>query len=172
MTPISLPGGSVVNNLPANAGDVGSILGWEDSMEEEMATPSSILVWEIPWMHKQIWDCFYNFKENCHKDRISSVSLILGLSLFFRSWSWMNFHKKEVSKGVFDFNRVLKIQLNMELLPRYSRDGAGLWECTEESYTFSLLKKCVGQCWEAFLVCWVLLQMDKHGAVRRLRGWD
>ena len=49
MTLISLPGGSVVNNLPTNAGDVGSILGWEDSMEEEMATPSSILVWEIPW---------------------------------------------------------------------------------------------------------------------------
>jgi len=54
MTLISLPGGSVVNNLPTNAGDVGSILGWEDSMEEEMATPSSILVWEIPWMHKEI----------------------------------------------------------------------------------------------------------------------
>ena len=81
MTLISLPGGSVVNNLPANSGDVGSILGWEDSMEEEMATPSSILVWEIPWMYKQIWD-FYNFKENCHKDRISSVSITLGLSIF------------------------------------------------------------------------------------------
>ena len=24
-------------------------LGWEDSLEEEMATHSSILVWEIPW---------------------------------------------------------------------------------------------------------------------------
>ena len=23
-------------------------LGWEDSLEEEMETPSSILVWEIP----------------------------------------------------------------------------------------------------------------------------
>ena len=24
-------------------------LGWEDSLEEEMATHSSILAWEIPW---------------------------------------------------------------------------------------------------------------------------
>ena len=24
-------------------------LGWEDPVEEEMATHSSILVWEIPW---------------------------------------------------------------------------------------------------------------------------
>ena len=24
-------------------------LGWEDPLEEEMATHSSILVWEIPW---------------------------------------------------------------------------------------------------------------------------
>ena len=24
-------------------------LGWEDPLEEEMATPSSILAWKIPW---------------------------------------------------------------------------------------------------------------------------
>ena len=24
-------------------------LGWEDPMEKEMATPSSILAWRIPW---------------------------------------------------------------------------------------------------------------------------
>ena len=42
----------MVKNLPANAGDAregGSILGWEDPLEEEMATHSSILAWEIPW---------------------------------------------------------------------------------------------------------------------------
>ena len=32
-----------------NAGDPGWILGWEDPLEEEMATHSSILAWEIPW---------------------------------------------------------------------------------------------------------------------------
>ena len=46
------PGGSVVKNVPASAGDtemqVGS-LGREDPLEEEMATHSNILVWRIPW---------------------------------------------------------------------------------------------------------------------------
>jgi len=27
-------------------------LGWEDPLEEEMATHSSILAWKIPWMEK------------------------------------------------------------------------------------------------------------------------
>jgi len=27
-------------------------LGWEDSLEEEMGTHSSILVWRIPWTEK------------------------------------------------------------------------------------------------------------------------
>ena len=42
----------MIKNLPANAGDtgdVGSILGWEDPLEEGMATHSSILTWRIPW---------------------------------------------------------------------------------------------------------------------------
>ena len=30
------------------AGDTGLILGWEDPLEEEMGTRSSILVWRIP----------------------------------------------------------------------------------------------------------------------------
>ena len=42
----------MVKNPPANAdatGDAGSIPGWEDPLEEEMATPSSILARKIPW---------------------------------------------------------------------------------------------------------------------------
>ena len=27
-------------------------LGWEDTLEEEMATHSSILAWKIPWTEK------------------------------------------------------------------------------------------------------------------------
>ena len=42
------PGGSVVKNPPANAGDMGLILGWEDALEEEMATDSTILASGIP----------------------------------------------------------------------------------------------------------------------------
>ena len=42
------PGGSVVEGLSANAWDAGEIPGWEDPLEEEMATHSSILAWKIP----------------------------------------------------------------------------------------------------------------------------
>ena len=38
----------LVKNLPANARDVVLIPEWEGSPEEEMATRSSILAWEIP----------------------------------------------------------------------------------------------------------------------------
>ena len=43
------PGGSVVLNLPAHAGTLVWSLGQEDSLEEEMATHSSIPAWDIPW---------------------------------------------------------------------------------------------------------------------------
>ena len=37
-------------NLPANAGEAGLITGVGRSLEEEeLATHSSILAWEIPW---------------------------------------------------------------------------------------------------------------------------
>ena len=42
----------MVKNLPVSAGDVrivGSIPGWEDLLEEDMATHSSILAWRMPW---------------------------------------------------------------------------------------------------------------------------
>ena len=39
----------MVKNPPASAGDTGSILSWEDPLEEEMVTGSSILAWRIPW---------------------------------------------------------------------------------------------------------------------------
>ena len=43
------PCGSVVKNLPANAGGMGSTLGEEDALYEEMATHSSIPACRIPW---------------------------------------------------------------------------------------------------------------------------
>ena len=42
----------MVKNPPANAGesrDKGSILCWEDPLEEGTVTHSSILAWRTPW---------------------------------------------------------------------------------------------------------------------------
>ena len=42
----------VIKNPPANAGgirDTGLNLGQEDSLEEGMATHSSVLEWRMPW---------------------------------------------------------------------------------------------------------------------------
>ena len=46
---MGFPGGSVVENLQAKQETQVRFLGWEDSLEEDMATRSSILAWEIPW---------------------------------------------------------------------------------------------------------------------------
>ena len=50
----------VIKNLAANAGDVrdkGSILGWEDPLEEGATTHSSILAWRIQWTEEpsELW---------------------------------------------------------------------------------------------------------------------
>ena len=51
MIPTSLlgfPDGSAVKNMPAMQEIQVRSPGWEDSLEKEMATSSSILAWEIP----------------------------------------------------------------------------------------------------------------------------
>ena len=42
----------MVKNLPANAGDVGSIPGSGRSLEKEEATHSSIPAWEVAWVEE------------------------------------------------------------------------------------------------------------------------
>ena len=39
----------MVKNLPANAGDAGLIPVLGRSLKEEMAIPSSVLAWKMPW---------------------------------------------------------------------------------------------------------------------------
>ena len=43
------PGSSDGKASAYNAGDLVRSLGWEDPLEKEMATHSSILAWKIPW---------------------------------------------------------------------------------------------------------------------------
>ena len=46
-----------VKNLPAMQETLVQFLGWEDPLEEGMATHSSILAWKIPWTEEpgRLW---------------------------------------------------------------------------------------------------------------------
>ena len=46
---MGFPEGSDGQESACNTGDLGSILGWEDPLEKEMETHSSILAWKILW---------------------------------------------------------------------------------------------------------------------------
>ena len=45
---MDFPGGSDGKESTGNVGDLDFILGWEDPLEEGVATHSSILAWRIP----------------------------------------------------------------------------------------------------------------------------
>ena len=49
---MNFPHGSVLNNLPANAGDAGSIPGSGRAPGEGNGNHSSIPAWEIPWIEE------------------------------------------------------------------------------------------------------------------------
>ena len=44
----------LVKNLPAMLETWVRFLGWEDSLEKEMTTHSSILAWRIPWTEEPV----------------------------------------------------------------------------------------------------------------------
>ena len=46
---MGLPSASVVNIPPAKQEKQVQSLGWEDPLEKEMATCSSLLTWKISW---------------------------------------------------------------------------------------------------------------------------
>ena len=67
LVPQGLPRWRVVKNLLANAGaarDMGSIPGWEDPLEEGMATHSSVLAWRIPTNRGAWWATVHGVAKN------------------------------------------------------------------------------------------------------------
>ena len=46
---MGFPGGLAGKESTGNVGDLGLILGWEDPLEEGMATHCGTLAWKIPW---------------------------------------------------------------------------------------------------------------------------
>ena len=56
----------VVKNLPAIQETQVQCLGWEDPLEKEMATYSSILAWRIPWDCRVRHDRVTNIHTSTH----------------------------------------------------------------------------------------------------------
>ena len=54
-----------------NAGDLGSILGWEEPLEKGMATHSSILAWRIPWTEELAGYNPWGYKELDTSERLT-----------------------------------------------------------------------------------------------------
>ena len=50
----AFPNGSVVKNPPAMQEMWVRSLGWEDPLEESLATHFSILVWTVPWTEEPV----------------------------------------------------------------------------------------------------------------------
>ena len=78
----------MVKNPLASAGDIrntGLILGWENALEEGMATHSSILAWRIPWTEEpggawfietqKSWSQLKQLSMHAHKMTIKTPSL-------------------------------------------------------------------------------------------------
>ena len=61
-------------------------LGWEDTREENVATQSSILAWEIPWAEKPAGYSPWGRKESDMTEQLSTLELewVPGLIIGFR----------------------------------------------------------------------------------------
>ena len=94
------PGGTVIKNLPANARDLGDSAlrpGWEDPLEEEVATCSSILARKIPWAEEPGGLQSMGLQKSW--TRLSDWTHILNL----RMCSWSQLH---ITKSTYNNNKV------------------------------------------------------------------
>ena len=61
---MGFPGGSVVKSLPAMQETRVQSLGWEDPLEEGMATYCSTLVWRLPMDRGAWWATVHRVAQN------------------------------------------------------------------------------------------------------------
>ena len=88
-------------------------LGWEDSMEKEMATRSSTLAWKIPWMEEP--DRLYSpwgRKESDMTERLHFTADTIFLRTLWISCGWHSntLHYKEATSTTF-FEIILSLSL-------------------------------------------------------------
>ena len=62
-----------VKNLPAMRETWVQSLGWEDSLEEDMATHFSVLAWRIPMDREAWWASLWGRKESDMTEQLSTT---------------------------------------------------------------------------------------------------
>ena len=77
---LGFPGGSEVKNLPEMQKTQVLSLGWEDPLEEGMATHSSILAWRIPWT-EEAGGLQSMGSQRVRHDCVTNTTLLLGKCL-------------------------------------------------------------------------------------------
>ena len=81
MSVIGFPGGSAVKNLSATQEHQETwvqSLGWEDPLEEGMATHSSILAWKIPMDKGAWWATVHRVAKSWTRRKQLSVHRLIG----------------------------------------------------------------------------------------------
>ena len=62
----------MVQNLPAMRETCVQSLGWEDPLEEDMATHSSILAWGVPMDRRAWWATVHRIAESDMSEQVST----------------------------------------------------------------------------------------------------
>ena len=110
---MGFPGGSEVNNSPVVQETQVRSLGWEEPLEKEMATNSSILAWRIPWTEGPGGCSPWGHKESNMTEQLNNNSnyhiyCLETISLLSKS-KWKK-KKKEIDVG----HKLTFITLEME----------------------------------------------------------
>ena len=66
----------MVKHLPTMRETQVQSLGWEDLLEKEMATHSSILAWKIPWMEEPVGYSPWGPKESDTTEQLQFLSVL------------------------------------------------------------------------------------------------
>ena len=79
---MGFPGGSDCKEFNYSVEDLGSVPGWEDPLEEGMATHSSILAWRIP-MDRGAWQAaVHGVAESDMTERLSKAHMHMCVCIF------------------------------------------------------------------------------------------
>ena len=89
-----------MDNPPANAEDLRD-LGWENTQEEGMATPSSILAWRIPWLEEPGGLCPLGHIETLATKAHSKIYVSFPSSFFFLKYLLRDLYFMELKKKFF-----------------------------------------------------------------------